>query len=178
MNNKEYLNLPFDKYDPASLEALPDEVFFAQRFKVSDEDQKIIDKYTYDVDGKKYYKYKVVLPIYRKYAAMTNPKPGEPGTVSNPLVRFGRRYVYNREGYLSVLKNKQKETDSFERFTITASMRPTKEQAETVKMLEGKPITPDPDCPESTPEDIQRFLEYGRLRNERRKLKLDKTLAN
>ena len=35
----DYLNLPFTQYDSAYLESLPDEVFFAKRFKLSKEDK-------------------------------------------------------------------------------------------------------------------------------------------
>lgn len=171
----EYLVLPFDKYDEESLNALPDEVFFARRFKLSDEDQKVVDQHTYDIDGSKFRRVKVTDPIFKKYAALTNPKPGEPGSKERPLKRFGMEFVYDEKGRLLRFK---RATSQIVEFTLTADMKPTKEQVEMVRKIKGKPITPDPDCPESTPEEIKRFAEYGRLRNERRKLKRDKALAN
>ncbi len=103
-DTRNYLKLPFDKFDSVSLEALPDEVFFSKRFVVSEEDQKTIDKYTVEVNGRKMYKSRIVDPIYRKYAAMTNPKPGEPGSRQLPLVRFGKMFVYNSVGRLSKVR--------------------------------------------------------------------------
>ena len=38
----DYLNLPFTQYDSAYLESLPDEVFFAKRFKLSKEDEALL----------------------------------------------------------------------------------------------------------------------------------------
>ena len=135
--DRTYLSLPFDRFDSVSLEALPDEVFFAKRFIVSEEDQRVIDKYTVDVNGRKMYKAKYIDPIYKKYAVMTNPKPGEPGSKQLPLVRFGKMFVYNSFGRLS-----------------------------QVRVLED-----DEECPHLSLEKIERFREYGRKRNVKRKAK-------
>ena len=168
MKDCKYLKIPFDRYDTPYLESLPNEVFFAKRFTVSEEDQEIIDKHTYDVDGRKFYRARVVEPIYRKYAAMTNPDPGEPGTMSNPLIRFGHRYVYNREGRLSELLVRRKEEKVIQRFTLTPEMKPTLDQAKMIQRLVGRPIAVDDDCPELTAEQIQEFIEYARRRNAKR----------
>jgi len=95
-----YLNLPFTQYDPAYLESLPDDVFFARRFKLSQEDEAILMKNSRVVHGKRFFRAKILEPMMAKYAALTNPKEGEPGSKTNPLVRFGKEYVYSGNGDL------------------------------------------------------------------------------
>lgn len=166
MAEQDCLKLPFDKYDEESLEALPDEVFFAKRFVVSKDDQEIIDKNSYKVGDRVLYKANVVEPIYKKYAKITNPKPGEPGTKENPLVRFGKFYVYNNLGRLSQLVRREPQVV---RFTLTSDMKPNTEQVESIRLLSGRPITSDDSCPHMTPEKLEKFRAYGEKRNQRRK---------
>ena len=134
MTEQSCLRIPFDKYDEASLEALPDEVFFAKRFVVSEEDQEIIDQNSTKVGDRILYKAKVVEPIYEKYAAITNPKPGEPGTKENPLMRFGRAYAYNKLGRLSQIVRRESRVV---RFVLTPEMKPNAEQIESLRLLSG-----------------------------------------
>ena len=99
-----YLRLPFDRYDTEYLESLPNEVFFAKRFVMSEEDTELLMKNSGFINGHRFYLSKVLHPLNEKYAKMTNPKPGEPGTIENPLVRFGKEYIYNKEGHLVMLE--------------------------------------------------------------------------
>ena len=96
----DYLYLPFTQYDSAYLESLPDEVFTTKRFKLSEEDEALLMKNSSLVHGKRFYRARVKEPMMAKYAAMTNPKEGEPGSKTNPLIRFGKMYVYNQYGDL------------------------------------------------------------------------------
>ena len=167
MTEQDYLRVPFDKYDSASLETLPDEVFFARRFVLSEEDQEKVDRFSAKVGDSVFYKTRLVDPIFRKYAKMTNPKPGEPGTRQNPLIRFGRAYVYDCTGLLSELVVDDPETGYF---TLAYEPKPNEEQKEMLRYLEGHPMTLDDDCPHLTPDQLERMSEYGRKRNERRRL--------
>ena len=99
MDNK-YLNLPFTQYDTEYLESLPDEVFFARRFRISEEDETLLLQNSSVIHGRRFYRAKVKNPIMEKYAAMTNPEEGEPGSKTNPLRRFGMEYVYSSSGDL------------------------------------------------------------------------------
>lgn len=94
------LNLPFLQYDSAYLESLPDEVFFAKRFRLSEEDEALLMKNSSVVHGRRFYRSRVKEPMMAKYAAMTNPKEGEPGSRTNPLIRFGKMYIYSEHGDL------------------------------------------------------------------------------
>ena len=63
--------------------------------------------------------------MMEKYAAMTNPQGKEPGTKENPLIRFGREYVYNEKGNLVPFVRQ-------ESVVLTPDMKPTKEQADII----------------------------------------------
>jgi len=147
-----YLNLPFTQYDPAYLESLPDDVFFARRFKLSQEDKAILMKNSRVVHGKRFYRAKILEPMMAKYAALTNPKEGEPGSKTNPLVRFGKEYVYSGNGDLVPFVRNAR---------IILSPYPSEEQKKMIQAVAKMPIVYDVDCPKSSPERLQRFREYG-----------------
>ena len=67
MDNK-YLNLPFTQYDTEYLESLPDEVFFARRFRISEEDENLLLQNSSVIHGRRFYRAKVKNPIMEKYA--------------------------------------------------------------------------------------------------------------
>ncbi len=150
----DYLNLPFTQFDPAYLETLPDEVFFAKRFRLSKEDEELLLKNSSMVHGRRFYRAKVREPIMAKYAALTNPKEGEPGSKTNPLVRFGKEYVYSSNGELV----------PFHRFV--ASPTPSEEQKKMIREASLMPVVYSDDCPKSSPERLRRFREFGARRRQ------------
>lgn len=151
----DYLNLPFTQYDSAYLESLPDEVFFAKRFKLSEEDEALLMKNSSIVNGRRFYRSRVKEPIMAKYAAMTNPKEGEPGSKTNPLVRFGKMYVYSQNGDLVPYRGDVR---------VILSPYPSEEQKKMVQEAAKMPIVYGADCPKSSVERLQRFREYGARR--------------
>ena len=58
MDRKYFVEL-FSKFDSAYLESLPDEVFFAKRFVMSEEDQALLLKNSSMVHGRRFYRAKV-----------------------------------------------------------------------------------------------------------------------
>ena len=153
---------PFEKYDSTYLESLPDEVFFAKRFKLSEEDEAVLHENSSIVHGHRYYRTKVRTPIIERYAAMTNPKEGEPGSKTNPLVRFGKEYVYNHMGDLVPFHREVY-------VLLTSAMKPTKEQDQMIREAACKPIIYGKDCPKSSPERLKRFRDYGMRREQFRR---------
>lgn len=75
--DRKYFVEPFSKFDSAYLESLPDEVFFAKRFVMSEEDQALLLKNSSMVHGRRFYRAKVRNALMEKYAAMTNPRTGK-----------------------------------------------------------------------------------------------------
>ena len=153
----------FEKYDSDYLEALSDEEFFSHRFELSDEDKAELERNSRVVKGKRFYSSKVLEKILKPYAQETNPEPGEPGSMENPLVRYGRKYVYDERGDLI------EDFCGRVTYTLTRDMRPTEEQKLMIKNASSMPVIYDEDCPKSTPETIEGFKAFGRERNERRK---------
>ena len=159
----------FERYDSDYLEALSDEEFFSRRFELSDEDKAELERNSRLIKGRRFYSSKVLERILKSYAKETNPKPGEPGSLENPLVRFGRKYIYDERGDL---------IEDFRgkvMFTLRRDMRPTNEQKLMIKNAAVMPIVYDDDCPKSTPERIEGFKAFGRERNERKKALLTTT---
>jgi len=153
--DSKFLNLPFTKYDTAYLESLPDEVFFAKRFRLSEEDEALLLQNSSIVHGRRFYKAKVKEPIMAKYAAMTNPKEGEPGSKSNPLKRFGKEYVYSSTGDLV----------PFHRITrIILPQALSEDQKQMIRDAAKRPVVYGEDCPKSSPERLQRFKDFGEKR--------------
>ena len=153
--NSNYLNLPFTQYDSAYLESLPDEVFFARRFCISEEDEALLMQNSSVIDGKRFYRAKVLEPMMAKYAAITNPREGEPGSKTNPLVRFGREYVYSSHGELVPFCRRE---------MVVISPVPSEEQKQMIREAASRPVVYKDDCPKSSPERLQRFREYGEKR--------------
>ena len=83
---------------------------------------------------------------------LTNPKEGEPGSKTNPLVRFGKEYVYSGNGDLVPFVRNAR---------IILSPYPSEEQKKMIQAVAKMPIVYDVDCPKSSPERLQRFREYG-----------------
>ena len=156
MMNDKYIILPFTEFDSAYLESLPDEVFFARRFQMSAEDKEILEENSSVVNGRRFYRAKILNPILEKYAVLTNPKEGEPGSRSNPLIRYGKAYVYNSKGNLVLWIANQNEE------ALTES------QIEMIHKAAKMPIVYDSDCPKSTRERLDRFRRYGQIRNQQR----------
>ena len=80
--------------------------------------------------------------ILRKYAAATNPAPGEPGSRENPLIRFGKAYVYNSTGDLVEVTGRDVH------FSLRSDMKPSPEQKKMIRAAGRRPVCYGPDCPE------------------------------
>ena len=100
-------------------------IWITRRFVMSEEDQALLMQNSSMVHGRRFYRAKVRDALMEKYAAMTNPQGKEPGTKENPLIRFGREYVYNEKGNLVPFVRQ-------ESVVLTPDMKPTKEQADII----------------------------------------------
>ena len=83
-----------------------------------------------------------------------------------PIMKDGLEYVYNSRGKLVRLERFDPET--MEEFYLTPETRLTEEQMRQLADSEEMPIGIDDDCPESTPEQLERFRKFGQERNKRR----------
>ena len=90
---------------------------------------------------------------------------------ANSIMKDGYEYVYNSEGKLVRLDHFDPET--MERFVLAPDAALTEEQEKQLADSAELPVTFDEDCPESTPEQIERFRKFGQERN-RRRAEMDK----
>ena len=151
-----------ERTDSEYLESLTDEEFFARRFTLSAEDQQELMQNSTLVNGQRFYRAVVKEKIFRKYAAETNPKPGEPGSAENPLVRFGKEYVYDEFGNLTEYARHTV------RFILKPDMKPTAAQKRMILRAGKLPIQYSADCPELSAQVLDEFIEYGRRRRRER----------
>lgn len=105
------------------------------------------------IHGIRFYRAKVKEPIMGKYAAMTNPKEGEPGTKTNPLRRFGKEYVYNRSGDLVQFHRNAR---------VVLPQVLSEAQKQMFRDVIKRPVVYGEDCPKSSPERLQRFRSLER----------------
>lgn len=151
-----------ERTDSGYLEALTDEEFFARRFTLSEEDQEELMRNSTLIDGHRFYRAAVKEKLFRKYAAETNPQPGEPGTKENPLVRFGKEYVYDEFGSLTEYVRHTVH------FILRPDMKPTAEQKRMILRASKMPIQYCADCPELSEQTLEEFRKIGQRRNRER----------
>lgn len=85
---------------------------------------------------------------------------------ADPIMKDGYEYVYNSRGKLVRLEHFDPNT--MEEFILTPDARLTEEQERQLAESESRPMSFDEDCPESTPEQLERFRRFGQERNKRR----------
>lgn len=83
-----------------------------------------------------------------------------------PIMKDGYEYVYNSRGKLVRLERFDPQT--MEEFYLTPEARLTEEQERQLADSANMPVAADADCPESTPEQLERFRRFGQERNRRR----------
>ena len=83
-----------------------------------------------------------------------------------PVMKDGIEYVYNSRGKLVRLERIDPET--MEEFILTPETRLTEEQLRQLADSANRPVVVDEECPESTPEQLERFRKIGQERNKRR----------
>ena len=83
-----------------------------------------------------------------------------------PIMKDGIEYVYNSRGKLVRLEHFNPET--MDQFTLTPEIRLTEEQLRQLADSADRPVVVDEDCPESTPEQLERFRRFGQERNRHR----------
>ena len=114
------------------------------------------------IGSKRYVKYGISPCKLAELRAEGNPSPSK----QEPIMLDGYEYVYNSRGKLVRLERIDPETT--EEFILTPEMKLTEEQKRQLAESESRPILIDEECPESTPEQLERFRKYARERNRRR----------
>ncbi|MBR5679503.1 MAG: hypothetical protein IKX19_02535 [Clostridia bacterium] len=143
-------------------------------------DEELIRKFSVEINGKRFIRANVLDAIGRRNAERANRKPGDPGTVENPIFKNGRAYIYSSTNRLIIWEDYSGEIpegdgviyrvnpETTEMFVLTHEMEPTVEQKKMVQAVKSRPITFASDCPKSSPEQLARFRRFGEMRNHHR----------
>ena len=147
-------------------------------------DEELLRKYTVEINGRKFVRASVKEAIDQRHALLADRKPGDPGTVENPIFKNGHAFIYNSRNRLSMWEDyngviPQGEgiifrinPETTEVFTLTPDMIPTERQKKMIREAQKKPVNFTEDCPKSTPEQLERFRRFGKAKKDRNNSKL------
>jgi len=65
-------------------------------------DEKLIREFSVEINGKRFIRANVLDAIGRRNAERANRKPGDPGTVENPIFKNGQVYIYSSTNKLII----------------------------------------------------------------------------
>ena len=161
-------------------------------------DEELIRRFSVEINGKKFMRADVLEAMGKRSAEKTTRKPGDPGTIENPIFKNGHAYVYSSMNRLIMWEDYPEEipegkdltfdSDSeyvynsrgklvrleridpttMDEFILTPETKLTEEQIRQLADSESRPIGADEDCPEATQEQLERFRKFGQERNKRR----------
>jgi len=114
------------------------------------------------IGSKRFLKYGISPQKLAEMRARENPSASK----QTPIMKDGYEYVYNSQGKLVRLEHFDAQT--MEEFILTPDAQLTDAQKQQLADSQALPIMADEDCPESTPEQLERFRRFGQERNKRR----------
>ena len=119
-------------------------------------DEELIAEYSTEIDGKTFVPARLLDAIGERQVHAAARKPGDPGTVENPIFKEGRAYVYSKrnklilwEDYAGPFPSSEDEylPKGTEAYTLTSEMKPTEAQKQMVQRAKRMPIIITTDCP-------------------------------
>lgn len=143
-------------------------------------DEELIRRFSVEINGRRFMRAKVLDAIGRRNADRANRKPGDPGTMENPIFKNGKAFIYSSTNRLIMWEDYPGEIpqtegvvyrvnpETTETFVLTHEMQPTVEQKKMIQAVKKRPITFGVDCPKSSPEQLARFRKFGQMRNRQR----------
>ena len=129
-------------------------------------DQELLAEYPVDESGRRIVHARLLDAIGERRAKEADRKPGDPGTLENPIFRNGKAFIYSSKNRLILWEDYAGEipdnlpVEDTERFVLTAEMKPTAEQKKMIQTSKNMRQTFSNDCPRSTPERIARFRPF------------------
>ena len=143
-------------------------------------DEELIRRYSVEINGKRFIRASVLEAMGRRKAMEANRKPGDPGTIENPIFKSGHAYVFSSTNQLIMWEDYDGEIpdgdgvivhlnpETTETFVLRHGMGPTEEQKRMVQAAKGRPVHFTEDCPKSSPAQLERFRKFGLKRNQQR----------
>lgn len=151
-----------------------------QKNSIELSDEELIRENSVVVNGHRYIRARVLDAIGKRQAKLANRRPGDPGTEENPIFKNGHAFLYNSRNRLVMWEDYEGEVpqgegvifrinpETTETFTLKHNMQPSEEQREMIQRAQRLPRVFSEDCPAPSQERLERFREYGRIRNEYR----------
>ena len=108
-------------------------------------DEELIRRYSVRVNGKRFIRARVLEAMGKRKAEETNRKPGDPGTVENPIFRNGHAYVFSSANELIIWEDYDGDIpdgdgvivrvnpETTETFVLRHGMGPTEKQKRMVQ---------------------------------------------
>ncbi len=126
-------------------------------------DEELLEEYSADLEGKTFVPSRLIDAIGQRKARLANRKPGDPGTIQNPVFINGKAFVYNSRNKLVLWEDydcggNAESSDTW--FVLTAKMKPTEEQIRMVQTANNVPVIVTSDCPVISDDDLQRMKKF------------------
>ena len=143
-------------------------------------DEELIRRFSVTINGKRFIRARVLEAMGKRKAEEANRKPGDPGTVENPIFKNGHAYVFSSTNQLIMWEDYDGDIpdgdgvivrvnpETTETFVLRHGMGPTEEQKRMVQAVKGRPVHFTEDCPKSSPAQLERFRKFGSMRNQQR----------
>lgn len=132
-------------------------------------DEELVAKYSVLIDGKRYVPSKISDAIGRRHAEIADRKPGDPGTIENPIFKDGHAYVFSSTNRLIIWEDYKGlvplnggitiniNPETMDGLTLTQDMKPTDEQKEMIQKVSLMPVKPSEDCPKLSTKHLKRL---------------------
>ena len=133
-------------------------------------DEELLSEYPVDKNGRRIVHARLLDAIGERRAKEANRKPGDPGTIENPIFRNGKAYIYSSKNRLILWEDYAGETpddlasEETESFVLTVEMMPTDEQKKMIQTAKNMPQVYSYDCPALTPERTAKFKPFAYAR--------------
>jgi hypothetical protein len=136
-------------------------------------DEELIAEYSIEIDGRTFVPARLLDAIGERQVRAADRKPGDPGTVENPIFKKGKAYVYGKrnklilwEDYAGPIPSSEDEylPKGTEAFTLTVEMQPTEAQKRMVQRAKQMPVVITTDCPLIPSEQLSSFTRFRQSR--------------
>ena len=114
-------------------------------------DEELIRRFSVEINGKRFMRASVLDAMGKRNAERANRKPGDPGTMENPIFKNGHAYVFSSTNRLLMWEDYPEKIpegngvsvvpETTETFVLKRDMTPTKEQKKMIQDVKRKSVT-------------------------------------
>ena len=103
-------------------------------------DEELMAEYSEEIDGRTFVPARLLDAIGERQVRMADRKPGDPGTVENPIFKEGKAYVYGKRNKLILWEDYEGpdcKKEPFYRLTANVQEASDEESAEILEEIKG-----------------------------------------